>query len=733
MVSCISPKLQVRQRELAGACGRIRPLGSGPMIWYQKFEYASGHWFQKAAEHVMGTVQCSPGCFSIFRLSRLNDILATYSSPSEGPMEYLRKDQGEDRWMCTLLIQRGWKLSYCAAAVAYTYAPEDFDTFLEQRRRWLSSTIANMYDLILTGSKVSNTYGDSGLPLFYRIYIALMFALGLLTPGTIVLLVAGGVELALTSSTAAGFFISILLPLTYVFLVAFQDYRKAYGTPKLRCGRSAELGQPFNESLAVSLIQNERSPEQNLAPVFKRQQLIWARILSAIYVFLLLFVFAGLMRNAVKHFLEADNIFFLALVGLFVGTIALHPRDIMNAHYGIVYFIGIPAGYLVLYMYAVGKLLKAVRVICTAPDARPMPMLASGNMNVMSWGTRSVGSEENKKTLYNILDDPVATAVSIRQRNILALGSQYNEVLAHSLSQYFGVEFVLDGSPYGGLDSESFCEYRTQQLAQAGGKSFTKLCAHEENLCAVVFSDQLLLTSIANFVEKMRRGDWNRENAHMEKVILFSDEYEPVLKEMSSLRRVELDSLGKWGGYIRENVLKRNILEQICGSLEDAVTQTGDSEAVETDEQRKARIKEELDTLRNQSAFGMLIVNLFMIIFIAAMSRSSDLRVFHSNTAGLAFLGVCAIVLITQFVCMILHRWETLLVLVSFPFHFERKFHRFIVERFRENKIARTRGSFVGAQEEREQTFPDSPTVSGLDRSIYSVPETISTLHEVGV
>ena len=26
------------------------------MVWYQKFEYAIGHWLQKAAEHILGCV-----------------------------------------------------------------------------------------------------------------------------------------------------------------------------------------------------------------------------------------------------------------------------------------------------------------------------------------------------------------------------------------------------------------------------------------------------------------------------------------------------------------------------------------------------------------------------------------------------------------------------------------------------------------------------------------------------
>lgn len=42
-------------------------LYAGLMMWYQMFEYAIGHWLQKATEHMIGCVLCSPGCFSLFR------------------------------------------------------------------------------------------------------------------------------------------------------------------------------------------------------------------------------------------------------------------------------------------------------------------------------------------------------------------------------------------------------------------------------------------------------------------------------------------------------------------------------------------------------------------------------------------------------------------------------------------------------------------------------------------
>ena len=39
--------LMTRDPSVGAVCARTHPLGSGPMVWYQVFEYAIGHWFQK--------------------------------------------------------------------------------------------------------------------------------------------------------------------------------------------------------------------------------------------------------------------------------------------------------------------------------------------------------------------------------------------------------------------------------------------------------------------------------------------------------------------------------------------------------------------------------------------------------------------------------------------------------------------------------------------------------------
>ena len=39
----------VEDPRVGAVCARTHPLGSGPVVWYQIFDYAIGHWFQKVS------------------------------------------------------------------------------------------------------------------------------------------------------------------------------------------------------------------------------------------------------------------------------------------------------------------------------------------------------------------------------------------------------------------------------------------------------------------------------------------------------------------------------------------------------------------------------------------------------------------------------------------------------------------------------------------------------------
>ena len=181
--------------ERVGAvCARTHPKGSGVVYWYQVFDYAIGHWFQKPAEHILGCVLCSPGCFSVFRCSALADVLDTYSTEAIGAMEFLMKDMGEDRWLCTLLIKAGWRLEYCAISEDQTYCPMEFEEFFKQRRRWIPSTIANLAQLISEAGSI--TRRNDTVSILFIFFQAIMVFSTAISPATVILVISSGLQSA---------------------------------------------------------------------------------------------------------------------------------------------------------------------------------------------------------------------------------------------------------------------------------------------------------------------------------------------------------------------------------------------------------------------------------------------------------------------------------------------------------------------------------------------------------
>ena len=155
------------------------------MVWYQKFEYAIAHWFQKAAEHVFGCVLCAPGCFSLFRASALMDdnIMHKYTKTAEEPRHFVQYDQGEDRWLSTLMLKQGYRIEYAAGADAETYAPEGFEEFFNQRRRWTPSSVANTLDLLADYKLASQN--NNSISRLYILYQMIVIGFSLLGPAII--------------------------------------------------------------------------------------------------------------------------------------------------------------------------------------------------------------------------------------------------------------------------------------------------------------------------------------------------------------------------------------------------------------------------------------------------------------------------------------------------------------------------------------------------------------------
>ncbi|KAL3836174.1 hypothetical protein ACJMK2_021616 [Sinanodonta woodiana] len=320
-----------KSEKTGAACGRIHPIGTGPLVWYQKFEYATAHWLQKATEHVLGCVLCSPGCFSLFRGSALMDdnVMRKYTEKPTEAIHHLMYDQGEDRWLCTLLLQQGYRVDYAAASDAYTYAPEGFEEYFNQRRRWTPSTVANIADLL---KDYKNTISvNSNISMLYILYQFALLVSSLIGPATILMMISGAFNLVF-GLTVEQAYLASLAPAVLYFAICF------FLKPKW--------------------------------------QILVAEILTGMYAFIMMIVLVGTIVTAVKEGLFHPSVIFLTfLVGIYVIAAMLHPKEWFNIVYGLLYFLLIPSGYLLLIIYSLV------------------------NLNVITWGTREVPKKKTKQQL----------------------------------------------------------------------------------------------------------------------------------------------------------------------------------------------------------------------------------------------------------------------------------------------------------------------------------------------
>lgn len=283
------------------------------MVWYQKFEYAVGHWLQKATEHMLGCVLCSPGCFSLFRGSALMDdnVMKTYTTPPTEPRHYVQYDQGEDRWLCTLLLQQGYRVEYCAASDSFTYAPEGFNEFWNQRRRWTPSTMANILDLLEDWK--STTTNNQDISFLYIGYQIFMFCSGIITPGTIFLLVLGAIKAAVPDLPL---WVSMLINLLPLIIFVFLCFKASSNT-----------------------------------------QLAYAGIWSIIYTMIMTLVFVGIIRQAATYgFCSVSTIFLVTVITIFIITAILHPLEFTCLLHGLLYFMLIPSMSMMLMIYSLANL-----------------------------------------------------------------------------------------------------------------------------------------------------------------------------------------------------------------------------------------------------------------------------------------------------------------------------------------------------------------------------------------
>ncbi|GMM58018.1 hypothetical protein DAKH74_046340 [Maudiozyma humilis] len=157
----------VRSPEIMGLCGetKIANKRESFITAIQVFEYYISHHQIKAFESFFGTVTCLPGCFSIYRIKcprgAYGEWVPILANPdicelyADIDIVTLHKKNllllGEDRYLTSLMLKTfpKRKLIFVPKAACKTVVPSSFKVLLSQRRRWINSTVHNLFELVL--------------------------------------------------------------------------------------------------------------------------------------------------------------------------------------------------------------------------------------------------------------------------------------------------------------------------------------------------------------------------------------------------------------------------------------------------------------------------------------------------------------------------------------------------------------------------------------------------------
>ncbi|KAI7871627.1 chitin synthase-domain-containing protein [Spinellus fusiger] len=222
----------VNDNLIMGLCGETK-IANKRDSWVtaiQVYEYFISHHLAKGFEAVFGGVTCLPGCFCMYRLkARKGDgdwipiitkpeIVQEYSSNT---IDTLHQKNllllGEDRFLTTLMLRNFpfRKMVFTPQAVCKTVVPDEFKVLLSQRRRWINSTIHNLFELVL----VRNLCGTF---CFSMQFVVMMDLVGTLTlPVAIVLTVVLIASMAKTHITSFTLAVPLILLMIVLFSPAF--------------------------------------------------------------------------------------------------------------------------------------------------------------------------------------------------------------------------------------------------------------------------------------------------------------------------------------------------------------------------------------------------------------------------------------------------------------------------------------------------------------------------------
>ena len=236
-----------------------------------------------------------------------DNVMKTYTTVASQPKHFVQYDQGEDRWLCTLLLKQGWRVEYSAACDSFTACPEGFKEFYNQRRRWMPSTMLNIMDLIKDYRRVVKNNPD--ISYLYIVYQFWMMFGSVVGPGSIFLMLIGAFNIAFGLSNTNALILNAVLVIAYIWSCLFlkTDY-----------------------------------------------QIRFAELLTVLYALIMCAVYVGIFITIIDDGpWSITGIAFFITHGSFVLAALLHPQEFNCIWCLVVYILTIPSMYLLLTIYSV--------------------------------------------------------------------------------------------------------------------------------------------------------------------------------------------------------------------------------------------------------------------------------------------------------------------------------------------------------------------------------------------
>ena len=220
--------------------------------------------------------------------------------------ECLVYDLGEDLWLCMMIIQRGWRVRYCALSDVFTQCPEELSEFLKQRRRWTVSGTVNILRVLYYWHSYVRHGGFNLIHIIYQASVA---------------------------------FLGILIGPAVMFTMLLFGISAISDIPPYLSG--ILIGFPILVLVAAALFTNQ---------VWQTRVVF---ISSAIYglVFIVTFSYEFISGFANNCFTSPIIITYGLVIACYVLMLFLHPRQIPDFLYGLSYPITLPFMFLVLPVY----------------------------------------------------------------------------------------------------------------------------------------------------------------------------------------------------------------------------------------------------------------------------------------------------------------------------------------------------------------------------------------------